>query len=65
VFLLGQFETGDVISFLDAVTTAVADADAKAHYHLDPMAHDSETIWTLEELFDASIGGPDDDVADG
>ena len=39
--------------FLDAITQRIGTADAIAHYHMDPAAHDDETVARLKGLFDA------------
>lgn len=41
--------------FLHVLTGQVAGAEAIAHYHLDPTAHDEQTVNTLKSLFDAII----------
>ena len=39
--------------FLHVLTNRVQDADAVAHYHMDPKAHDEQVMATLSSLFDA------------
>ena len=46
--------------FLHSLTGRVAGNDARAHYLLDPDAHDDRTVATLTELFDATVE-PDED----
>jgi hypothetical protein len=46
--------------FCHALTGRVKAADAVGHYHLDPGAHDDQTLATIMGLFDASIE-PDGD----
>mgnify|MGYP000058940399 CR=1 FL=1 len=50
--LLQYVELDQAFRFLHVVTERFADADAMAHFHLDPGAHDDETIETLTSLFD-------------
>lgn len=46
--------------FLHVVTGRVKTVDAVAHYHLDPEAHDRQTLATLKGLFDAVLQVNDD-----
>lgn len=46
--------------FLHVVTGRVKTVGAVGHYHLDPEAHDRQTIATLKGLFDAVIEVEDD-----
>lgn len=41
--------------FLHALTTKVEACGATAHYHLDPDAHDTQTVGRLTPLFDAGV----------
>ncbi len=41
--------------FLHVVTGRIKTVDGVAHFHLDPEAHDPQTIATLKGLFDAVI----------
>jgi len=41
--------------FLHVVTGRVKTADGVGHYHLDPEAHDRQTLATLKGLFDAVV----------
>lgn len=41
--------------FLHTLTMWVRQSNATAHYHIDPTAHDTQTIATLEPLFDATL----------
>jgi hypothetical protein len=41
--------------FLHVVTGRVKTADGVGHYHLDPEAHDQQTLATLKGLFDAVV----------
>lgn len=45
--------------FLDSLTDALADANAVAHFHMDPDEHDSQTVLALTTLFDAVLESPD------
>lgn len=46
--------------FLDVVTEYLSSVDALAHFHVDPGAHDEQTISTLTALFDAVVEVGDD-----
>ncbi|WP_302082102.1 DUF7504 family protein [Salinibaculum rarum] len=48
-----DFET--VYEFLHAITGQVYAADARAHFHVDPEAHDESTVAGLTSLVDASV----------
>ena len=41
--------------FLHVVTGRVKTVDGVGHYHLDPEAHDTQTLATLKGLFDAVV----------
>jgi hypothetical protein len=41
--------------FLHVLTGRLETSDAVAHYHMDPSAHDQQTINTLSPLFDAIV----------
>jgi len=59
--LLEEHTEREVFRFLHAVTNEVRAADGMGHYHL-PVGYDSETVRTLEPLFDAVVevrAGPD------
>jgi hypothetical protein len=58
--LIGTADTRNVYSFLEVLTKTVDRVGAFAHYHMDPTAHDPETIRTFEQLFDDTV-----DVRDG
>ena len=53
--LLQYVDTERVYRFLHVITSQLAEADALAHVHLDPHAHDPRTLSTLSTLFDAVI----------
>jgi hypothetical protein len=46
--------------FLHVVTGRIDTVGAVGHYHLDPEAHDSQTLATLKGLFDAVVEVEDD-----
>jgi hypothetical protein len=46
--------------FLHVVTGRVKTVGGVGHYHLDPEAHDTQTLATLKGLFDAVIEVEDD-----
>jgi hypothetical protein len=50
--MLQYVELDQAFRFLHVVTDRFADADAMAHFHVDPGAHDDETLETLRSLFD-------------
>ncbi len=45
----------EIYQFLNTVTSEIAEAGALAHYHLDPGAHDDETVAKYRGLFDTVI----------
>ncbi|MFD1586794.1 DUF835 domain-containing protein [Halorientalis brevis] len=53
--LLQYTETDRVFRFLHTLTGRFMAAGASAHVHLDPRAHDDQTIATLTTLFDAVV----------
>lgn len=53
--LLQYSSDRELFRFLDVLTDAVERSGGIAHYHMDPEAHDPETIRTLEVQFDAVI----------
>ena len=48
-----EFETA--YEFLHALTGQLYAADARAHYHLDPGAHDPHHVAGITSLFDAAV----------
>jgi hypothetical protein len=48
--------------FLHVLTTRLADTGVRSHFHIDPMAHDSQTIHTLGSIFDTQIRVEDDEI---
>lgn len=53
--LLQYAGVGRTFRFLHAVTSRVQQAGAVGHYHLDPAAHDDQTLATVRGLFDAVV----------
>lgn len=51
--LLQYSDVQTVYKFLHVLTGRFSTADVTAHFHLDPEAHDQQTINTLKTLFDA------------
>lgn len=51
--LLQYADVQTVYKFLHVLTGRFATAGVTAHFHLDPAAHDDQTINTLKSLFDA------------
>lgn len=51
-----------VYQFTHVLTQQMKAAGAVAHYHMDPSAHDDETVYTLLPLFDAVIAFDADGV---
>lgn len=52
---LQSADTRSVFRFLSVLTGYVATRDVLAHYHLDPEAHDEQTVAQLTVLFDAVV----------
>lgn len=53
--LLQRGDERGVFKFLEVLASAVEDAGAVAHYHMDPDVHDAETVRTFEVLFDSVV----------
>lgn len=53
--LLQYVDLETTYEFLHAVTGQVHAAGARAHFHLDPNAHDEQTVAGITSLFDASV----------
>lgn len=51
--LLQHVPREQAFKFIHVVTERLAAADAVTHFHMDPLAHDVETIETFVPLFDA------------
>ena len=58
--LLQYVDLETAYEFVHALTGQLYSAGAVSHFHIDPTAHDPETIDTLLSLFDASV-----DLSDG
>jgi len=56
-----DFETA--CEFLHAITGQVHAAGARAHFHVDPGAHDEQAIAGITALFEASVSVEDTDVS--
>lgn len=50
--LLQYVDRKQAFRFLHALTSRMDAVDALAHYHMDPDAHDEQTVATLASLFD-------------
>jgi hypothetical protein len=48
-----DFETA--YEFLHAITGQIHASDARAHFHIDPSAHDEKQVAGITSLFDASV----------
>jgi hypothetical protein len=48
-----DFETA--FEFIHTVTGQLYAANARAHFHIDPTAHDEETVAAIASLFDATV----------
>ncbi|MCD2201352.1 DUF835 domain-containing protein [Halobacterium sp. KA-4] len=57
--LLQYVDVQEAFRFLHVLTGRLQSAGAVAHFHLDPEAHDNQTISTLRTLFDAVIEDTD------
>jgi hypothetical protein len=57
--LLQYADLKRVFRFLHVVVNRVKATGSTAHYHLDPDAHDDQTIATLTSLFDAVVAYED------
>jgi len=53
--LLQYVDVEQAFKFLHILTDRFSDANALAHFHLDPAAHAEETVNTLLPLFDAAV----------
>jgi hypothetical protein len=53
--LLQYVDVEQAFKFLYILTDRFSDANALAHFHLDPDAHADETVNTLLPLFDAAV----------
>lgn len=53
--MLQYVEVETAYEFLHAVTGQLYAADARAHFHIDPTAHDDQTVDAITSLFDATV----------
>jgi hypothetical protein len=60
--LLQYSDTRTVFRFLRIATRRLELVDANAHFHLDPSAHDEQTVATLRSAFDAVVTVEDGSV---
>jgi hypothetical protein len=49
--LLQYVDTKRAFQYLHVTTKRIESAEATAHYHIDPNAHDEQTLATIESLF--------------
>lgn len=59
--LLQYADLSRVFRVLHVLTRHVDTVDGVAHYHIDPTAHDAQTLATIETLFDTVIEYEDGD----
>ena len=62
--LLQYADVQRAFRFLHVVTGRVKTVGGTGHYHLDPEAHDRQTLATLKGLFDAVIEVNEDGSVD-
>ena len=62
--MLQYVEVETAYEFLHAITGQLYAADARAHFHVDPNAHDDQTVDAISSLFDAvvELGGDEPTV---
>lgn len=53
--MLQYVELETAYEFLHTITGQLYAADARAHFHIDPNAHDSHTVAAVSSLFDAVV----------
>jgi hypothetical protein len=53
--LLQYVDVETAYEFLHAITGQFYAADARAHFHIDPSAHDERTVAAITSLFDAVV----------
>ncbi|WP_267641113.1 DUF7504 family protein [Haloarchaeobius amylolyticus] len=54
--LLDHASTEAVFQFCHVLNSRLASVDALAHFHLDPAAHEDETVATFQSIFDVTVG---------
>ncbi|MFW5973816.1 MAG: DUF7504 family protein [Natrialbaceae archaeon] len=59
--MLQYVDVETAYEFLHAITGQVHAAGARAHFHIDPSAHDDHDVAALTSLFDARVSLTDDD----
>ena len=59
--MLQYVDVKTAYEFLHAITGQVHAAGARAHFHIDPSAHDDRDVEALTSLFDARVSLADDD----
>jgi len=62
--LLQYVDVDQAFRFFHVVTDQLAESGALAHFHMDPQAHDDETVETITTLFDGVLSIEDDTVAE-
>jgi hypothetical protein len=60
--MLQYVETPRAYTFLNSLLGHLWDADTHAHFHLNPDAHDEETVAAITSLFDARVDADDGTV---
>jgi hypothetical protein len=58
--MLQYVDFGTAYEFLHAITGQIYAAGARAHFHIDPSAHDEQDVAGIESLFDATISLDDE-----
>lgn len=53
--MLQYADRGRVYRFVQVLQDRLAQADTLAHYHMNPAAHDEQTMETLRQLFEAVV----------
>lgn len=53
--MLQYVELERAYTFLNSLLGHLWDADTRAHFHLDPAAHDTRTVAAITSLFDARV----------
>jgi hypothetical protein len=62
--MLQYVDVETAYEFLHTITGQLYAADARAHFHVDPTAHDAETVDAIASLFDAvvTLGDADPEI---
>lgn len=63
-YLLQYADLQRVFRFLHVITNRITSEGALAHYHVDPVAHEPQTLGTLRALFDAVVDTTTGDTPD-